>query len=116
MSFGYPGSDRQVLDQVDLELPAGTSTAIVGLNGAGKTTLVKLLARLYEPTGGRISVDGADLAEFDIRSWQRRLAVIYQDYVRYEFDAADQHRPGRARAMHDRRARRGRAPGPAPPR
>jgi ATP-binding cassette, subfamily B, bacterial len=88
VSFAYPGSDRQVLDEVNLELPAGTSTAIVGLNGAGKTTLVKLLARLYEPTGGRISVDGADLGEFDARSWQRRLAVIYQDYIRYEFDAA----------------------------
>jgi len=88
VSFAYPGSDRQVLDQIDLEFPAGTSTAIVGLNGAGKTTLVKLLARLYEPTGGRISVDGADLSEFDVRSWQRQLAVIYQDYIRYELDAA----------------------------
>ena len=88
VSFAYPGSDRQVLDLVDLEFPAGSSTAIVGLNGAGKTTLVKLLARLYEPTGGRITVDGADLGEFDVRSWQRRLAVIYQDYIRYEFDAA----------------------------
>jgi ATP-binding cassette subfamily B protein len=88
VSFAYPGSDRQVLDKIDLELPAGTSTAIVGLNGAGKTTLVKLLARLYEPTGGRISLDGADLSEFDVRSWQRQLAVIYQDYIRYELDAA----------------------------
>jgi ATP-binding cassette, subfamily B, bacterial len=88
VSFAYPGSDRKVLDKVDLEFPAGTSTAIVGLNGAGKTTLVKLLARLYEPTSGLIRVDGADLGEFDIRSWQRRLAVIYQDYIRYEFDAA----------------------------
>ena len=88
VSFAYPGSDRQVLDKIDLEFPAGASTAIVGLNGAGKTTLVKLLARLYEPTGGRISVDGADLSEFDVRSWQRQLAVIYQDYIRYELDAA----------------------------
>ena len=88
VSFAYPGRDRQVLDKIDLELPAGTSTAIVGLNGAGKTTLVKLLARLYEPTGGRISLDGADLSEFDVRSWQRQLAVIYQDYIRYELDAA----------------------------
>jgi len=88
VSFAYPGSDRNVLDELDLEFPAGTSTAIVGLNGAGKTTLVKLLARLYEPTGGRIAVDGTGLAEFDARSWQRRLAVIYQDYVRYELDAA----------------------------
>jgi ATP-binding cassette, subfamily B, bacterial len=88
VSFAYPGSGRKVLDEVDLELPAGTSTAIVGLNGAGKTTMVKLLAGLYEPTGGRIRVDGTDLGEFDARSWQRRLAVIYQDYVRYELDAA----------------------------
>jgi ATP-binding cassette, subfamily B, bacterial len=88
VSFAYPGSGRNVLRELDLEFPAGTSTAIVGLNGAGKTTLVKLLSRLYEPTGGRISVDGAYLEELDDRSWQRRLAVIYQDYVRYELDAA----------------------------
>jgi ATP-binding cassette, subfamily B, bacterial len=101
VSFAYPGSDHQVLDLVDLELPAGTSTAIVGLNGAGKTTLVKLLARLYEPTGGRIRVDGTDLGEFDIRSWQRRLAVIYQDYIRYEFDAATNIGLGAPDRMHD---------------
>jgi ATP-binding cassette, subfamily B, bacterial len=88
VSFAYPGSGRNVLRELDLEFPAGTATAIVGLNGAGKTTLVKLLCGLYQPTSGRISVDGADLEEFDARSWQRRLAVIYQDYVRYELDAA----------------------------
>ena len=104
VSFGYPGSDRQVLDKVDLELPAGSSTAIVGLNGAGKTTLVKLLARLYEPTSGRILVDGADLDEFDVSSWQRRLAVIYQDYIRYELDAAANVGLGAPGHMHDRAA------------
>jgi ATP-binding cassette subfamily B protein len=88
VSFSYPGSSHDVLQELDLEFPAGTSTAIVGLNGAGKTTLVRLLSKLYEPTGGRISVDGAALEEFDARSWQRRLAVIYQDYVRYQLDAA----------------------------
>ena len=88
VSFAYPGSGRNVLRDLDLELPAGTSTAIVGLNGAGKTTLVKLLSGLYEPTGGRITVDGTGLEELDPRAWQRRLAVIYQDYVRYELDAA----------------------------
>ncbi len=88
VSFAYPGSDRHILDELDLELPAGTSTAIVGLNGAGKTTLVKLLSRIYEPTGGRITADGIPLAEFGARSWQKRLAVIYQDYVRYQLDAA----------------------------
>jgi ATP-binding cassette subfamily B protein len=88
VSFAYPRSGRNVLRDLDLRFPVGTSTAIVGLNGAGKTTLVKLLAKQYEPTGGRITVDGAALDEFDARSWQRRLAVIYQDYVRYELDAA----------------------------
>jgi ATP-binding cassette subfamily B protein len=88
VSFAYPGSGRNVLRELDLEFPAGTSTAVVGLNGAGKTTLVKLLSGLYEPAGGRITVDGAALEELDTRSWQRRLAVIYQDYVRYELDAA----------------------------
>ena len=86
--FAYPGTDRPVLAGLDLELAAGSSTAIVGLNGAGKTTLVKLLARLYEPTAGRIVVDGVDVRELDLRGWQRRLAVIFQDYVRYELDAA----------------------------
>jgi ATP-binding cassette subfamily B protein len=88
VSFAYPGSGRNVLRDLDLEFPAGTSTAIVGLNGAGKTTLVKLLSGLYEPTCGRITVDGTGLEELDARSWQRRLAVIHQDYVRYELDAA----------------------------
>jgi ATP-binding cassette, subfamily B, bacterial len=88
VSFVYPGSGRNVLRDLDLEFPAGTSTAIVGLNGAGKTTLVKLLSGLCEPTSGRITVDGTGLEELDARSWQRRLAVIYQDYVRYELDAA----------------------------
>ncbi len=101
VSFCYPGAGRQVLDEVDLEFPAGSSTAIVGLNGAGKTTLVKLLARLYEPTSGRIRVDGIDLDEFDISSWQRRLAVIYQDYIRYEFDAATNIGLGAPERMHD---------------
>jgi ATP-binding cassette, subfamily B, bacterial len=88
VSFAYPDSGRSVLRGLDLEFPAGTATAVVGLNGAGKTTLVKLLSGLYEPAGGRITVDGAALEEFEARSWQRRLAVIYQDYVRYELDAA----------------------------
>jgi ATP-binding cassette subfamily B protein len=88
VSFSYPRGGRDVLRELDLEFPVGTSTAIIGLNGAGKTTLVKLLSRLHAPTCGRISVDGTDLEELDARSWQRRLAVIYQDYVRYELDVA----------------------------
>jgi ATP-binding cassette, subfamily B, bacterial len=86
--FRYPGSDHEVLNGLDLELPAGTSTAIVGMNGTGKTTLVKLLARHYQPTAGRIRVDGTDLRDLDAPGWQRQLAVIFQDYVKYEMDAA----------------------------
>jgi ATP-binding cassette, subfamily B, bacterial len=87
VGFGYPGGGP-VLAGLDLELPAGQSTAIVGLNGAGKTTVVKLLAGLYRPDRGRITVDGTDLRELDPADWQRRIAVIFQDYVRYELDAA----------------------------
>jgi ATP-binding cassette subfamily B protein len=76
-----------VLDELDLELEAGHSTAVVGLNGAGKTTLVKLLTRLYQPTGGAIRADGIDIADLDLSSWQRRIAVIFQDFIRYELDA-----------------------------
>ncbi len=87
VTFAYPGSEKNVLDQLDLELKVGESTAIVGLNGAGKTTLVKLLGRLYEPDSGRIVVDDVDLAMYDTASWQRRLAVIFQDFAHYEVDA-----------------------------
>ncbi len=87
--FTYPGSRTPVLDGLDLELPAGRSTAIVGVNGAGKTTLVKLLTRLYEPTAGRITVDGLDIADLDAGEWRRHIGVIFQDFVRFELSAAD---------------------------
>ena len=89
VDFRYPGSDRPVLDGLDLVLPAGRCTAIVGLNGAGKTTLVKLLARLYEPTGGLMLVDGMDVRSFGIDDWRRQIGVIFQDFNRYEFSAAE---------------------------
>jgi len=87
--FRYQGGDREVLTDCELTLRAGESVAIVGPNGAGKTTLVKLLARLYEPTAGRILVDGADLRDFDADDWQRRLGIIFQDFIRYELPAQD---------------------------
>jgi ATP-binding cassette subfamily B protein len=89
VDFHYPGSERPVLEGLDLVLPAGRCTAIVGLNGAGKTTLVKLLARLYEPTGGRILVDGVDARAFGVDDWRRQIAVIFQDFNRYELSAAE---------------------------
>lgn len=87
VSFRYPGERAAVFSDLDLTIAAGRTLAIVGANGAGKTTLVKLLARLYEPTAGRITADGIDLTDLDIRGWQRRVAAIFQDYVRYELPA-----------------------------
>jgi ATP-binding cassette subfamily B protein len=87
VSFSYPGSERLVLEDVNLELPAGAVVAVVGDNGAGKTTLVKLLAKLYEPTSGRILIDGVELARMPADEWRARLAGAFQDFFRFEFRA-----------------------------
>ena len=94
VSFRYPGGHEDVLDGFNLEIPAGHSLAVVGANGAGKTTLVKLLSRLYEPTAGRITVDGVDLRELDPYEWQRRIAAIFQDFVRYQLSVQANVSPG----------------------
>jgi ATP-binding cassette subfamily B protein len=88
VSFAYRGGPP-VLDRLDLTIPAGRSLAIVGLNGAGKTTLVKLLARLYEPTAGTITADGADIRTFSTAAWQRRVAAIFQDFAHFELPVRD---------------------------
>jgi ATP-binding cassette subfamily B protein len=87
VSFVYPGTTRLVLDAIDLDLPAGKVIAIVGENGAGKTTLVKLLARMYLPTHGRILVDDTDLGLVGAPDWRRRMAGAFQDFFRFEFQA-----------------------------
>jgi ATP-binding cassette, subfamily B, bacterial len=87
VSFAYPGTDRRVLDGVDLTLPAGAVVAIVGENGAGKSTLVKLLCKLYEPTAGRILADGAPLDRMRADDWRSRLAGAFQDFFRFELRA-----------------------------
>ncbi|MGA2471550.1 MAG: ABC transporter ATP-binding protein [Solirubrobacteraceae bacterium] len=89
VSFAYPGQQRLIFDQLDLTIPVGRCTAIVGVNGAGKTTLVKLLARLYEPTAGAVRADGVDIRDYSIDQWRGKLGVIFQDYARYEVSAAD---------------------------
>jgi ATP-binding cassette subfamily B protein len=89
VTFRYPGADRLALDDVNLFLPAGSVVAVVGENGAGKSTLVKLLAKLYSPTGGRVLIDGTDLARIDSARWRERLAGAFQDFFRFEFRAAD---------------------------
>jgi ATP-binding cassette subfamily B protein len=85
--FAYPGTERNVLEDVNLELPAGAVVAVVGENGAGKTTLVKLLCRMYEPGSGRILIDGVDLARMPPDEWRTRLAGAFQDFFRFEFQA-----------------------------
>ncbi len=87
VSFAYPGTDKLVLDNVNFDLKAGSIVAIVGENGAGKSTLVKLLSRMYQPTGGRIAIDGADLAGMRADAWRERLAGAFQDFFRFEFFA-----------------------------
>lgn len=87
IGFRYQGSGTDVLRDLDLVVPAGKSLAVVGANGAGKTTMIKLLCRFYEPTAGRIVVDGTDLADLDPVPWRRRVATVFQDFVRYEMTA-----------------------------
>lgn len=87
VSFRYPGTEEWALRHVSLWIPAGSVLALVGENGAGKTSLVKLLTRMYEPTEGRILVDGVDLAEIDVEAWRARLAAAFQDFTRFEFPA-----------------------------
>ncbi len=84
VSFAYPSSDRNVLSDVSFRFDPGERIALVGENGAGKTTLVKLLARLYDPTEGRILLDGVDLREYRSRSLRHEIGVIFQDYMRYD--------------------------------
>lgn len=85
VAYRYPLGQGDVLQKIDLHLPAGATVAIVGDNGAGKTTLVKLLAGLYQPTAGQITVDGVDLASLDPDQWRQRIAAGFQDYARFEF-------------------------------
>jgi ATP-binding cassette subfamily B protein len=89
VSFRYPGTTADVLTGVDLFFPAGSTVAVVGENGAGKTTIVKLLCRFYEPTGGRITVDGEDLRRVPIGEWRARLSGAFQDHARLEFLARE---------------------------
>jgi ATP-binding cassette, subfamily B, bacterial len=104
VSFVYPGSSRAVLSGLDLTVQAGTSLAIVGQNGAGKTTLAKLLCRLYDPTTGAINVDGVDLRSLEPGGWRRRIAAVFQDFVRFELSLRENVDPTREASDDDIRA------------
>ncbi len=84
VGFTYPGSERPALEHVTLHLKPGTSLALVGENGSGKTTLIKLLTRLYDPTAGRVLLEGRDLREWDEGTLRARIGVIFQDFARYQ--------------------------------
>ncbi|MFD1145547.1 ABC transporter ATP-binding protein [Saccharothrix hoggarensis] len=113
VSFTYPGTDRPVIADVDLTLPAGGTVAFVGENGAGKTTLIKLLCRFYPVTTGTISLDGTDFTRFPVDGWRARIATGFQDFARFELLARENVGVGElaeiesADAVHDalRRAR-----------
>jgi ATP-binding cassette subfamily B protein len=84
VGFHYPDSERWAIRNVNFTLRPGERVALVGENGAGKTTITKLLARLYDPTEGRITLDGIDLKEYDLVSLRHAIGVIFQDFVRYD--------------------------------
>jgi len=102
VGFRYPGTEAWVLRELSFELHAGDKLALVGENGAGKTTLVKLLARLYDPTEGRILLDGRDLREYDVRSLRESVGVIFQDFVQYQMTAGENLAVGRIEERENR--------------
>jgi ATP-binding cassette, subfamily B, bacterial len=87
--FNYPGSSRPLLDNINLTIRSGETIALVGENGAGKTTLIKLLCRLYDPTRGKITVDGIDFTQLDTTTLRQQISVVFQDYMHYNLTAAE---------------------------
>ncbi len=102
VSFSYPGSQQPVLKNICLQLRPGEKLAIVGENGSGKTTLIKLLTRLYLPTSGRILLDGVDLNDWDIDVLRRRMGVIFQNFVQYQFTVGENVGVGDVEHLGDR--------------
>jgi ABC-type multidrug transport system fused ATPase/permease subunit len=101
VSFGYPGGRGLAVRDVSFHLPRGGRLALVGENGAGKTTLIKLLTRLYEPTEGRILLDGLDLQEWSTEALHRRIGVIFQDFIRYQLLVGENIGVGDVDALED---------------
>ena len=101
VTFAYPGSRRKILDELDFRLSPGERVALIGENGQGKTTIVKLLTRLYDPTGGRVLLDGVDLREYNIDDLTSQIGVIFQDFMRYEMTARENIAVGRIELAED---------------
>ena len=94
VSFRYPGTKRDVLKNISFTIHPGETLALVGLNGAGKTTLIKLLTRLYDPTGGKILLDGKDLRQYDVKSLYKTFGIIFQDFGKYALSVQENIRLG----------------------
>jgi ATP-binding cassette, subfamily B, bacterial len=103
VSFSYPGSHHLVLNNISLHLPLGEKLAIVGENGSGKTTLIKLLTNLYTPTSGQIFLDGVDLRDWDADVLRRRIGVIFQNFVQYQFTVGENVGVGDVAHLEDRK-------------
>lgn len=101
VSFAYPGTDRQVLSGLNFRLEPGERIALIGQNGQGKTTIVKLMTRLYDPTAGRVLLDGVDLRDYDLDDLCREIGVIFQDFMRYEMTARENIAVGRIEFLND---------------
>jgi ATP-binding cassette subfamily B protein len=101
VTFCYPGSRRRILDGLDFRLELGERVALIGENGQGKTTLVKLITRLYDPTAGRILLDGVDLRDYSMEDLQSQIGVIFQDFMRYEMTARQNIAVGRVELVRD---------------
>jgi len=102
VSFTYAGAKEKALDDICLQIKPGESLALVGENGSGKTTLIKLLTRLYDPTEGRILLDGLDLQEWDVEALRQRVGVIFQDFGRYQFSVGENIGAGDVRHIDDK--------------
>jgi ATP-binding cassette, subfamily B, bacterial len=100
VSFAYPGTSRRILDGLNFTLETGERVALIGENGQGKTTMVKLITRLYDPSEGRILLDGVDLREYDLADLHSQIGVIFQDFMRYEMTARENIAVGRVEQMH----------------
>ena len=101
VSFSYPGNPRPVLHDLSFSIRRDECLALVGHNGAGKTTIVKLLLRLYDPSAGRILLDGVDLREYDLEGLRREIGAVFQDFVRFELTAGENIGLGDVQAIRD---------------
>lgn len=102
VTFRYRGAERPAVQGITLHIPPGSKLALVGENGAGKTTLIKLLTRLYEPTEGRVLLDGLDLRAWDATALRKRIGVIFQDFIRYQLLVGENIGAGDVEAFDDR--------------